>query len=141
MEQERNANTLHVQLERTKSRQRAVALGCILGFISLGLFGVMVRQAASQPSIIRAQRVEIVDNQGQVRIILEVDSVTSSSILSLKDRQGKERMLLAVLPDGSSEIAFRDPTQRVRLTLDMLEAGSSAILIRDLNGQVLFRAP
>ncbi len=141
MEQRCDANALQAEPERRKRRLRAVALGCILGFIVLVLFGVIARQAASQPSVVRAQRIEIVDNQGHVRIILEVDSVTNSSILSLKDRQGKERTLLAVLPDGSSEIAFRDPTQRVRLTLDMLEAGSSAILIRDLNGQVLFRAP
>jgi hypothetical protein len=102
----------------------------------------MARQAASQPSVIRAQRIEIVDGQGRVRIALQAEgSLTGTATISLRDRQERERMLLAVLSDGSSEIVFRDPQEFARLWLQMLSAGSSEIQIKDSKGQVLFRAP
>ncbi len=130
-----------IRLERAERRAITVVLGCILGLIALSLVWMTARQAAAQPSVIRAQRIDIVDSQGRVRISLQVSPETNSSIVSLKDREERERMLLAVLPSGMTELVLRDPQMRARLTLNMLEAGASEIQIRDTESRILYRAP
>jgi hypothetical protein len=84
-------NTLVKRLERIERRQRVTVAAWVLSVVTLAVLGVGVQRAASQDSVIRAQRFVLVDDSGKTRAILGLDN-TGSSGLWLKDVSGTDRV-------------------------------------------------
>jgi hypothetical protein len=96
---------------------RVVVAGWVLSVAVFVLLGVAVQQAVSQPEVLRARRIEVVDTAGRLRIALGVAS------------------------DGSPGLGFWDTTGRVRIALVVDPDGSPGLSLHDAAGRALFRAP
>ncbi len=97
---------------------------CVLAAVVLG---TVVQRATSQPAVLRASGVEILDGAGRVRITLRVfpngapglvfndtqgisRAIMSSepAALMLNSGNGYADIMLAVFPDGKPELSLRD---------------------------------
>jgi len=90
-------------LERRQRLLQPVAgLAAILAL--LGLVGF----AAQSPTVVQAQRFELVDSQGQVHAALTAD--TAGAVLTLLDKRGQARASLRL--DDDPRLALRDAAGR-----------------------------
>lgn len=130
---------LRERLERLERRMRVVVAGWVLSVAVFVLLGVTVQQAVSQPEVLRARRIDVVDAAGRIRIMLAV--TPDGSVLAFSDAAGRQPITLGVLSDGSSALGFADAAGRKRIMLGVLSEGSPGLGLLDAAGRVLFRAP
>jgi len=135
----------------------------------VALAAVMVGCAARQANpttlqVVRAQRFELVDAQGRVRIDLGmgVDGSTpcvrlldgqdqprirlslrpdGGPILGLGDEKGQPRAVLRVTADGSSILGLFDDKGKGGAGLAVLSDGRASLGLSDDKGKVIWRAP
>lgn len=69
---------LHARLCKVERRFRAVVTAWTLSTVVFGVLGAWMGQAHSQPSVVRARELQVVDDQGRVRISLGNDPRSDS---------------------------------------------------------------
>lgn len=131
---------LRARVERLERRMRMVVAGWVVSVAVFVLLGVAVQQAVSQPEVLRARRMEVVDAAGRVRIALTV-LPDGSAALALGDAAGQGRITFNVAPDGSAGLGFQDAAGRSRILLGVAPDGSPGLALGDAAGRMLFRAP
>lgn len=130
---------LRERLERLEGRMRVVMTGWVLSVAVFVLLGVTAQQTASQPEVLRARRIEVVDAAGRQRIGLGV-AADGISHLSLRDAGGQIRTMLGVAPDGSgSALGFHDAAGEIRAVLGIAPDGMTWLTLRDAAGQMRLR--
>jgi hypothetical protein len=127
-----DVEVLRSRLDRLERRMRFLVAGAVLSVGTFVLLGVAVRQAASQPEILRARRIEVVDAVGRTRIILAVfpegPADPGGPRLVLGDAEGRARIILAVFPEGpvgGPRLFLSDVERRVRISLGVPSDGPS----------------
>jgi hypothetical protein len=139
-----------------------VLVACASGMVGAALNG-QARVFAPAPRVLRAERFEVLDSQHRPRAWLEVSRLAGPS-LTLCGRNGKARVLLAVMLDDIPSLTFlgRNGVERVsldvygdeggglnlsdrngkmRASLGMLLDGSPRLALADKDGRVLWKAP
>lgn len=111
------------------------------------------------PEVIRAQKFELVDEEGKVRAVLGLGRDGAPN-LDLSDAKGLKRATLALLPDGSPvlmlsdargeeratltggrSLTMRDETGGERATLKVRYDGSPSLVLRDGKREVIAALP
>jgi hypothetical protein len=119
---------LRARVERLERRMRVVVAGWVLSVAVFVLLGVAVQQAISQPEVLRARRIEVVDAAGRERIGLDVNPEGNARMQFL-DVRGRTRMFLTT--DGPG-IALFDEAGDILLAISLGFRGSSpTIMLRD----------
>lgn len=103
---------LRARLEQVERRLRFAAVAWVASVLVAILLGVAAQQAVSQPEVLRARRIEVVDAAGRTRISLGT-APDGTSWLGLQDAAGEIRAGLAVFPDGSPRLTLWDAAERV----------------------------
>ncbi len=111
MMEKQDLEALRLRLERVERRLRFAAVAWVAGVLVVILLGVAVQQAISQPEVLRARRLEVVDTAGRVRAALGMAS-DGSSALGLWDATGRVRIAIVVDPDGSPGLSLHDAAGR-----------------------------
>jgi len=128
---------IRAQLEQMKRRLRVALVGWGVSVVALGLLAGGVQPATSQPTVLRVRALEVVDEQGVVRIVLSADRVPGESEggirvagMWLLDPAGRELATLGSTANGFASLSFRDParpSQFGTLSLD-------GLILSDLKG-------
>jgi len=130
---------LLARVERLERRLRVAVVGWVVSIATVVVLGVAV-QAISQPEVLRARRIEVVDTAGRARIVLGV--LPDGSLgLGLWDAAGRPRIGLGVAPDRSPALGLSDAAGRPRIGLVVLPDGSPVLGLWDAARRELFRAP
>jgi hypothetical protein len=93
----------------------------------------LVRGLTDVGSEVRAQRLVLEDEDGNVRGLWQLDE-KGAVRLSIHDAAGRPRMNLAVLEDGAPGISFVDETDRRRVVLGLLPDKTSTLVFADGSG-------
>ncbi len=103
------------RLHTLERRQRLTLIGWV-GSLVVVLLGAAAAQVFSQPEILRARGLEIVDDAGKVRIALTVDRVPGMpsgqrgvSGVWIMDGSGTHLAALNSTPAGAASLTFLDP--------------------------------
>lgn len=119
-------DAIHARLEKLERRLRVTLVGWVLSLVVLVLLGATAQRAISQPTVLRARSLEIVDQTGQARIVLSVDRIPGRSDVRpgvsgiwLLDAAGKPRARLSSADDGSFSLSFSDPARPQFSTLSL----------------------
>lgn len=159
---------LRARLDRVERHLRIVRWAWLLGAAAVAVLGASAgqaapQQAATQPAVVRARAVEVVDEAGRTRIELAVRhgigmlQVADASgharlgmlvfpdgvaLLQLQDTRGRTRLRVSVGAEGEPGLWMFDPLERHRLGLKVLAPGVPRIWLFDgTTGQVFFQAP
>lgn len=124
---------LRTRVQRLERRMRVAVAGWVVSVVVVVLLGVAVQQAVSQTEVLRARRIEVVDAAGRRRIILEV-LPDGTSGLSLWDAAGQARIALTVLPDGPPSVGLGDGVLS-RILLTVLPDGTPGLSLRAAAGR------
>ncbi len=121
---------IRARLEKVERRLRMTLVGWVVSLVMLVLVGGASQYATSQPTVLRARSLEVVDQMGRARIVLSVDRVPGSSEsrpgvsgIWLLDDTGRHLATLGSTPNGSSSLSFNDPARPLQfgtLSLDGL---------------------
>ena len=92
-------------------RRFAVTTGC-LGIVLVMSASLQDRPAAAQtqPDIVRARAIELVDDRGRVRAQLDVES-SGEVVFRLRDSAGTIRVKLGASEDGSGLLLANEDTE------------------------------
>jgi hypothetical protein len=88
------------------------------------------RQAVS--ALVQAQRLQVVDKDGTVRIDMAVED-DSASRIKLRDRYGKEGATLEVSAGGDTGLKLRDQDSKLRAQLAVTKDKSAVLTLADQN--------
>jgi hypothetical protein len=121
--------SLQARLHRVERRMRLVLVGWIASAVALVLLGVVAGGATSQPEVLRAQAVEVVDAAGKTRIALHVRQ--GVAVVRLADRVGQSRIEFAVFPDEYAGVQLSDGAGRPRIRLSVDSGGAPALWLFD----------
>jgi hypothetical protein len=128
-------------LERSLHRARLLAAGAALTLAALASLGFAARATQPEPDTLRVRRIEVVDDQGVVRLVLgqdpkQTDRRARAAGLLVFDKAGAERGGFSTLDDGSVVFAMDAPAgvgaaMRDRLGLVVWPDGSSYVMLLD----------
>ncbi|HZR99620.1 MAG TPA: hypothetical protein VFE37_12980 [Chloroflexota bacterium] len=104
--------------------------------------GATTQAPAVQPvlSVVRAERLEIVDGQGTLRMRLGVEDSGAANVV-VYDASGRMRVALGLADDGQPIMGFWDPNNRPRVGVGFNPAGDPNLVIRNPDGNVTWQAP
>jgi len=121
------------QLYAMERRWRFIAVGCIAGGIMVATLTLFSPQAASHPVTLRAQRIEIADRAGRVRIAL-AEEPDGQAAISVRDVMGRPRISVVVASDASPALLLTSGHQ-ARLLLTVGSGGTPMLMLADDAGQ------
>ena len=109
--------------------------GVVFGtMIGLGLGSVVTIMAAPRhqaaPAMLQTQKLQIVDKEGAVRIEMGVESDNVSRV-SMRDRYGKEGMVLEVSGTGDNGLKLRDREAKLRIQLAVTRDKTALLTLAD----------
>ncbi len=107
---------LKTQVYKLEWRLRCAFIGWATSFTILVLLGVLVQHVASQPSVLRARTLSIVDDKGRVRIALDASSAFGEPNIQLRDEAGKTRLWLIVY-SNTPVVQLQDEEGHIRFEL------------------------
>ena len=95
---------------------------------------------AAVPQVVRAQKFELVDGQGKVRVSLSI-LADGAARLDMLDKDAKSRAALRLWPDGSPRLDMVDKDGKKRMMLGVMDDGRPGLTltrgVRDRGGLVL----
>jgi hypothetical protein len=98
-------------------------------------------QTAQPPyPVLRAERFEVVDGQGALRMRFGVEQSGAANVV-VYDPSGRMRLAVGLADDGQPVMGFWDPAGQPRLGAGFDPAGGPSFVIRGDQGQVLWQAP
>ena len=89
---------LQSRFQKVEWRLRLVLAAWMVSIVVLVLLGIVVQRASSQPGILKARALDIIDAAGQTRITLYADA--SGPVLGLYGTPGKLTVLSPPMPAG-----------------------------------------
>jgi hypothetical protein len=94
---------------------RSQSVAVALTLLNLALLAVVISQgvtaeAQAPPAVLRAQKIELVDTNGQVRGSLEIAG-DSEAVLRLRDSSGAIRVKIGGSTEGSGLVLYDDSTE------------------------------
>lgn len=104
----------------------SVAALCYVGFV---LPASGKPEKATKPKEIDASRIVLRDASGVARLILSVDG--DQPVVSLRDGEERDRLVLSLLKDGSAGIHVYDEKKQILVELASLAAGGSQLNLYD----------
>lgn len=131
---------LQARVERLERRMRVVVAGWVVSAVVFVLLGVAVQQAVSQSEVVRARRIEVVDEAGRTRALLAARPGDGAPALHFLDATGRLRIALVTV-EGSTGLSLYDAEGRTRIVLAILPDAPPGLRLWDAAGRVLFRAP
>jgi hypothetical protein len=105
---------LVARVEKLEQRVRVVVAGWVLSVTAFVILGVTVQQATSQPEVLRARHILVVDAAGRPRIGLTVGPDGRPAV-GLQDATGRPRIALSVAPDGGPVLGLHDAAGQPRI--------------------------
>lgn len=115
MNPQHELSAIQLRLRALERRQRFTIIGWVASLV-LVLLGAATAQVASQPEVLRARGLEIVDQSGKTRIVLSVDRVPGMTSgqpgvagLWILDGLGTHVAALSASPTGVTSLTFLDP--------------------------------
>jgi hypothetical protein len=98
------------------------------------------RETCELPPVIRAERFEVVAQDGKVRATLGIGSAAASGLvlsdgLVLTDKNGHPRASLGLAADGAPGLILYDPGLRYRVALDVAPDGAPALALAGKEGR------
>lgn|SRR2546422_9081853 len=134
------SQVLNARLSLVERRLRAVITLWALSLFAMVPLGVLIQQAGSQPTIVRARSIEIVDRAGMERLLLSITSDGTPG-LRVRDAKGKVRLELSVDPKGRPGLTFADDSGKLRAVFVLLAEEGPTLRMFDAAGKEVFRAP
>lgn len=125
----REFEKLQMRVQKIEQRLRTVVAAWMLTLVVFMILGLWAQQAISQPTTVRARRLEIADEAGQTRIAL--DAVGRRPSMWFFDTSGKRRLGLALVAPGVPVLWLLDPEERNRIELSVLNDGGGALVFSD----------
>ena len=119
-----------------------VIVACVSGMVGAAMRAPVsvAAPAAEAAKVLRAERFELVDSQGKVRVEWGVRQA-GTLVLRLYAKDGKTRTVLAVLPDGSPQLTLMDQDGKSRAAMAVGPDGSPELSLMDQNGKPIWKAP
>lgn len=129
-----DCEAMAARLHRLEANARRWKLVGLLMWAGLGAVLIPGRAGSQDatPRTVRAQSYEITDAAGVTRGVLGVTAGSPS--LALLDESGTIRVMLGILPDGSSHLHFDGPDKQTRMSLVASSDGLSALSFMDKKG-------
>ncbi len=126
------------RLRRVERENRRIKLGMLAVMLVTGsLFLLGQSRPARVPELIKAQKFQVVDREGRVRIMLGVSgdgSGDSRAIVGLQDRSNRVLAVLAVSEYGGSALTLNDVNEKPLVVLAGLGYGTSGLTFNDKDG-------
>ncbi len=129
---------IQARLQTVERRLRLTLMGWVVSFVILVLLGAAAQHATSQPTVLRARSLEVIDDAGRARIVLSADSVPGEpeaqpgvSGLWLLDAMGRPLASLSSAPNGYSSLSFNDPIRPLQFGTFSLDG----LILSDTNGR------
>jgi hypothetical protein len=87
--------------------------------------------------VVRAKRFELVDDEGKVRIILDVGSGDEKAVMGIQDNAGNNRAAFGIFEGGSVILALKDAggTTRASLAIGEKSADQPRLIFADSFGR------
>ncbi len=121
-------DVIRARLENVERRLRVTLVAWVGSIVALVLLGVAAQHATSQPTVLRARSLEVVDEQGMARVVLSVDRIPGSSEsrpgvsgIWLLDATGRHLATLNSAANGYSSLSFSDPARPLQFGTLSLE--------------------
>lgn len=124
---------LRSQFHKLEHRLAVISGAFILSVVTLLVFGLLVPRARSQPQVVRARGLEVVDASGRLRISL--DAVSSRPSLWFFDSEGNRRMGLTVGSLDTPAIVLNDARGRARISVNVGMERAAEIRLSDSRGR------
>ncbi len=116
---------LKARVYKLEWRLRCAFIGWAMSIAILALLGVLVQHVASQPSVLRARTLNIVDDKARVRIVLDTSSTFGEPNIQLRDEAGKTRLWLTiagVTPSDAPVVQLLDEAGKIQFELAASES-------------------
>jgi len=84
---------------------------------------------------LEVRSLKVVDKEGRRRASLITVDDHGAPVLSFRDRHGRTRVMLALMPDGSPDLSFQDRHGKRRAALSTTPDGSPELSFRDKDGK------
>lgn len=102
-----------------KEKLRVIGLASVATISCAGLMQ-SCKSIQQTPSIVKAQRFELVDTSGKTRIAMSINSETGAAGISLYDANNSvPRILIGTSVDGNAEISLDDTSGNKRAELSL----------------------
>ena len=132
------ALTIEERLHRLECENRRIRLVMLSGIVLTSCFFLLGQsRPARVPELLSAQRFQVVDKEGKVRIVLGVSgdgSGDSRAIVGLQDRGNRALAVLAVSEYGSSALTLNGMDEKPLVVLAGMGYGSSGLTFNDKDG-------
>ncbi len=109
---------LNVRVQNLEWRLRVTLVAWVVSLIVVVVLVAASQRTTSQPTVVRARAVEVIDETGRARIVLSADRVPGTSEprpgvtgIWLLDRAGRQLTQLSAASNGSSSLSFSDPAR------------------------------
>ncbi len=109
---------LNMRLQNLEWRLRATLIAWVVSLVMVVVLVAASQRTTSQPTVVRARAVEVVDETGRARIVLSADRVPGSperrpgvTGIWLLDPSGRQLAKLTAAANGSSSLSYSDPTR------------------------------
>lgn len=108
---------------------------CALGIVLLVACVACRSQAFASgdaPSVIRAQKIQLVDSNGITRISMAVDPQSGGAAVSVLDANGTTtRVVVGIRPDGVGAVELRDSQGNKRAEMNVAPSGDARLSLID----------
>ncbi len=103
--------------------------------VNLYFRGNAVAEDPKTADTVRMKRLEILDAEGNLKVVLSTSKADGVPVLAMVDDDGVVRYSLALNKDGSAAQSFADGKGKARVALAMNADGSGALMFSDSNGK------
>ncbi|MFA9479947.1 hypothetical protein ACERK3_16810 [Phycisphaerales bacterium AB-hyl4] len=107
----------------------------LLGGALVAVLLILGMQSQPSQDVVRAQRFEVVDEQGRVRAVLSTLRGGGHPTLTFLDAEGNDRINLHAVPHRGPMMEFIDDNKRARMRLSLLPDGNPILVMNDPDGQ------
>ena len=105
--------------------KRFLPLAAVAAVLSLPESGGLDRLEPEVPDVLRAQKFELVDDTGKVRMELRMDD--NEPVAALKDEKGRDRVLIVHNPEATG-LFIRDADETTRIGVAQFPHGGGIAL-------------
>jgi hypothetical protein len=128
---------LRLRVQRLERRLCTVLVAWLISVLVLGFLGPFVQPAISQPSVLRARTLEIIDAKGKPVIRLRTSEI-GGALVEIADGAGKTRVAIS---GSASTLWINDQSGEKPLFALGVDLDGPWLKLVDPRGRTLFKAP